>query len=476
MRPSPSPYKKGRSSVPPDLVAKFADRGASQWTYGQISDARKLMDVLLSPPAHDCSCEETFVDFGSGTGGLVFAAALAGLPTCIGIELVPDLHEAAVQALDQLWPSARSRVELRCEDALSATKPFARATRVFCNNAVWDARLNACVAAHVAANAPWLVSLLVTKKIPADTVAAAGLALTRVSAVGVDWNPSGWPVFLYERAEAAPLVVCVDAEMFSAAMFSNISSQRWHMFEIAASSAAEVQAARRYAAVDAAIGAINEPRGLNAAGCDLLLGFLLLLCDETSPRNGVAALRDRSMGTAEVAAALDGVVTNRARLLYIGGGGVRLMLLAAAFGLRVIGIDSVRERYEVAVLALERLELAAARKCVELRFEDVLTSAEPLKNAAFVVTDGLMTAAALTQLIVHLSVHAPQLQAVATLTRLPDKAMVAAGLSLTRKSAVGVTWDPMGKPLYIYQSQRLASVNGECIEDASYQLCQGGFI
>lgn len=63
---------------------------------------------------------ETFLDLGSGTGRAVIAAAL-GLPTlnrCLGIELVPSLHQAAIHVTDCIQASGCSvaPVEFRLAD------------------------------------------------------------------------------------------------------------------------------------------------------------------------------------------------------------------------------------------------------------------------------------------------------------------------------------------------------------------------
>ena len=194
------------SALQPDesLTALYASRGREQWVYGEVTGIAALLTLLLSVPSalgvalHLC-------DIGSGTGRLVAFAALAGLRST-GVELVPQRHAVAVRAHEQLRQhdaGAASRCAFRCEDALASTaEPLTGVTHVLCNNAVWPDALNAQVARHVMAQARELVALAMLKQLDTAALEDAGLVLTRRSAVGVSWDPMGWPLYIYRPAHA----------------------------------------------------------------------------------------------------------------------------------------------------------------------------------------------------------------------------------------------------------------------------------
>ena len=152
-------------------------------------------------------------------GRLVLFAALHGV-RALGIELVPSRHDLATRALAALSSeSARSRVELRCGDALAMREPYSRVTHILCNNAIWADSLNAQVFAHIAAETPRLEALVMLKEPPAMAVAASDLELVRASALSVTWDRIGWPAYVYRRRHiggldgvaTAPRVQCDDS-------------------------------------------------------------------------------------------------------------------------------------------------------------------------------------------------------------------------------------------------------------------------
>eukprot|EP00966_Prymnesium_polylepis_P040641 943126-Prymnesium_polylepis.1 len=53
-------------------------------------------------------------------------------------------------------------------------------------------------------------------------------------------------------------------------------------------------------------------------------------------------------------------------------------------------------------------------------------------------------------LVRHVAAHAPRLAALATTAELPADALSAAGLGLARGTAVGVSWNAVGSPLFVY--------------------------
>ena len=68
-----------------------------------FSSIRVLIPLSLSLLSCRCDIQESdqlFVDLGSGSGKLVFSAALAfpSFKTCVGVELVGELHNMAMEA------------------------------------------------------------------------------------------------------------------------------------------------------------------------------------------------------------------------------------------------------------------------------------------------------------------------------------------------------------------------------------------
>lgn len=236
--------------VPETLRTELADRGASQWVYGELTNPKEILSLLRSHSLHTDLCSECMLDFGSGDGGIVIGVARLGVRS-IGVELVPARHANAERALQMISdPSVAARVDFRCEDALVAVQPLSHATLMLCNNAVWEDDLNARVAAAVGEHAVRLCAFATTKKLPTAAVHASGLTLERTTTASVDWNPSGWPLYIYCRTlHCPPRHVSVDPAFFGAAAFAH---RRLHMVEVASSSAAEAQAASTYRAISAA--------------------------------------------------------------------------------------------------------------------------------------------------------------------------------------------------------------------------------
>jgi hypothetical protein len=75
--------------------------------YGEIK-FESFGTLVLSLTKHEVDLQHmyNFVDLGSGVGKPVIAAAMLGVfDKCSGIELVPELHEAASKALKQYFKS-----------------------------------------------------------------------------------------------------------------------------------------------------------------------------------------------------------------------------------------------------------------------------------------------------------------------------------------------------------------------------------
>ena len=85
------------------------------WFYGELSfDAARGLLERAKPRRG-----EVFVDLGSGLGKMVFAAASLGvLGRSYGIEILPELHERATQALDSLAVLQTSREDGETQNVL----------------------------------------------------------------------------------------------------------------------------------------------------------------------------------------------------------------------------------------------------------------------------------------------------------------------------------------------------------------------
>lgn len=471
--------------VPAALASAYADRGTEQWVYGEIRSAVELLGILRSAAASDADLaaeEEVFLDFGSGDGDLVLGMAKLGVRS-VGIELVPAHHRNAMAALARAPPTVQAKTELLCEDGLAVTAPISGATLVVCNNAVWDDALNARVVAHIGAHATALAVLATTKKIRAAAAAAAGLRLVRATAVDVDWNPSGWPLYLYQRVGvecAAP--PRVEPGFFSAAAFT--SQRRYHLVELACDDADERDADAIYAAVAAAVERAGSPAelGLTAAGCDSLLGLL------------------RCLGAAEPA---DGGEHCLVQLGATRGATVMsayLLLLAASVGLRSAGVAAVAgdaERHHGDVGGDQQQHRAAVERAIahlppgvrgriEVHTDSAASAAagggadddavarRRLRQRAtlMVCGSGAWYGGQLSPWVTE----APRLCVLAATAQIPAELAAAAGLVLTRATAVPN--EGLGQLIFVYEHAAALALAGResgpkaSVEDARHLLAQ----
>ncbi|CAE8712361.1 unnamed protein product, partial [Polarella glacialis] len=147
--------------------------------------------------------EDVFCDLGSGRGQLVLAAALASSAArAMGVELVAARHGAAEAAKGCAPQDVQDRVQFQCADALKLD--LSEVTKVFLNNTTFNAELSEQFALALSAqHAPRLKLLATCVKFPDSALAPSQLRLERVTAVGAGWAPSGWPLFVYRRCDAA---------------------------------------------------------------------------------------------------------------------------------------------------------------------------------------------------------------------------------------------------------------------------------
>lgn len=93
-------------------------------TYGEVTP--EVMELLMT--AANAKAGENFYDLGAGTGkGVLYSSLMSDLGRCVGIELLPELHEASKLAhsrynehlLPKLPASKQAqKVEMLCGDML----------------------------------------------------------------------------------------------------------------------------------------------------------------------------------------------------------------------------------------------------------------------------------------------------------------------------------------------------------------------
>lgn len=167
--------------------------------FGELNCYETLFAAL------DLGSRDRFVDLGSGRGNVVLAATLrtAGPAPEFsrGVELMDNRHEAAQAAWERLPAAARARSGLACGDALR--EDVSAATKIFMCNATFGDELNAAFASSLSpSRAPALQRLATLAELPAASLEAEGLVLSRVTAATTSWAPSGTPLYVYARAAA----------------------------------------------------------------------------------------------------------------------------------------------------------------------------------------------------------------------------------------------------------------------------------
>mmetsp|Transcript_19024 Transcript_19024/g.56773 ORF Transcript_19024/g.56773 Transcript_19024/m.56773 type:complete len:296 (+) Transcript_19024:26-913(+) len=165
----------------------------------------------------------------------------------------------------------------------------------------------------------------------------------------------------------------------------------------------------------------------------------------------------------------------RAEVCDVGSGTGRLVAFAALAGLRATGIELVPQRHAIAEEAhaalLQRVPAAAAR--ARFRCEDALAVTEPLEGATHVLCNNAVWADRLNADIArHVATAARELVALAMLKALSAEALETSGLVLTRRSAVAVSWDPVGWPVYIYCPRVAVGDAAEVQTDQSFHVAE----
>tara|TARA_B110000908_G_scaffold127389_1_gene149498 strand:+ start:90 stop:731 length:642 start_codon:yes stop_codon:yes gene_type:complete len=97
-------------------------------TYGEVDFYSFSVLLALAKP----SINDVFVDLGSGVGKACMTAALAfNLKHCRGIEIVPALHQQAMNVYEQCTDEVRQQLNFVCGDYL--THSFSDANIVYLN-------------------------------------------------------------------------------------------------------------------------------------------------------------------------------------------------------------------------------------------------------------------------------------------------------------------------------------------------------
>ena len=163
--PSASGYMLSQSSAERQGIARVTD--AADLTYGDVPFSC-MTQVLCA--AIDGTPGGVFVDLGSGIGrGVLAAALLHNFSRCVGVELLQELHEAALEparrfaelraailaAESGAMPNfnlVAGAVELHCGDLFD--HPLADATLVFVCCVTWGPAIMQRLAAKLATELP----------------------------------------------------------------------------------------------------------------------------------------------------------------------------------------------------------------------------------------------------------------------------------------------------------------------------------
>jgi SAM-dependent methyltransferase len=171
---------------------------------GEIVSVQRLLDDLRIDSG------DAFLDVGSGRGNVVLACARRRPPpaSACGIEMVPARHAMAVAAMDGGGADGAAAFVLGDAFAADQRPQWQRATKVFCNNLLFDEATNAALARCMCPNhAPRLLLVACTRPLAdpvtaARALAAVGRALERTSTVDANYSKGGpQPLYIYERID-----------------------------------------------------------------------------------------------------------------------------------------------------------------------------------------------------------------------------------------------------------------------------------
>lgn len=178
------------SSIGRTRIERSADPSL---TYGEITPAAvtHMLGRVQAVPG------ETFYDLGSGTGKAVIFAAMLGMGKAVGIELVPDLHDASQRVgdifMEEVRPEhpAAGAVDFLFGDMFE--KDVSDADVVFSHCTCFDDAMMARLAGKLESLKPGARVITVTKSLPS----------TQFSLSGSDFLPLAWgdaTVYYHTRA------------------------------------------------------------------------------------------------------------------------------------------------------------------------------------------------------------------------------------------------------------------------------------
>ena len=182
-------------------------------TYGELTTlgAISMFDhVSRLSPSKRITASSEFFDLGSGTGKVVFAAALLTAACATGIELVLDRHRLAVEAHREgrqlgLLNNTSKRIRFVAGDAIDRTA-LANATHVYVANLCFSPDMNTRLAL-VIGQLKHIQVVMTLAELALDleeggwpTAAGAGLALGQVATAQMTWNDAPAKLYFYCRS------------------------------------------------------------------------------------------------------------------------------------------------------------------------------------------------------------------------------------------------------------------------------------
>lgn len=132
-----------------------------------------IAEIFWSPTVYTQACEglfRNFLDLGSGTGrGLVAAALLLDIDFACGYEILPGLHDAAVEVLDKYIQRHRElgselvplpNFEIQCLDFFAEQLDWAQFGLIYANSTCFDDPLMARIAVRLSSvpDGHWIVT------------------------------------------------------------------------------------------------------------------------------------------------------------------------------------------------------------------------------------------------------------------------------------------------------------------------------
>ncbi|EEH54407.1 uncharacterized protein MICPUCDRAFT_51323 [Micromonas pusilla CCMP1545] len=165
------------------------------WFYGELSWEGMWDVVALAEPKPG----DIFLDLGSGLGKMVVAQSLTrDFAECWGVEILPELHDAAMDAPGKLRAAmgddafdALPEVDLRRGDMLAAD--VSDADVIYCYATVFAAQVVSRLQAKLAAEMkPGARLVMISKQMESPEFDAFGVGYFSVPQAHSRWNMDAW--------------------------------------------------------------------------------------------------------------------------------------------------------------------------------------------------------------------------------------------------------------------------------------------